>query len=115
PMISAQADGPASPDFWNSFDTHVRPSIACRVTLSLAVEREQRAPIMTSARIVVDGEDVYLVGGTVYADGVPPVPLPGAWVRVDQTGETAITNDDGRFFFERLRPGSYDLTIRAAG
>jgi protocatechuate 3,4-dioxygenase beta subunit len=39
----------------------------------------------------------------------------GAWVRVQETGQTDVTDADGHFRFAALVPGAYTLAARAVG
>jgi hypothetical protein len=67
------------------------------------------------------GFDVWAeIGGTVYdATVLPPVAVPGATVSlVDQSGTTlatTTTDQQGRFIFNTLRPGNYQLQFSASG
>ena len=45
----------------------------------------------------------------VDADGEP---APNAWVTLLETGQLAVSDDEGRFRFDRLRPGSYTVAAR---
>jgi len=60
------------------------------------------------------------IGATVFdATVTPPVPVPGASVSiVDMAGvqlATTTTDTDGRFIFNLLRPGNYQLQFSATG
>jgi hypothetical protein len=61
-----------------------------------------------------------LVGGRVMNANNGPIanakPVADAWVRVNETGETQITNELGQFIFSSLQNGKpYNLTARALG
>ncbi len=54
------------------------------------------------------------IGGTVFDATVsPPVPVPGVWVAIDDAGGVQLMSttcdNKGRFIFNLLRPGSYQL------
>jgi len=34
------------------------------------------------------------------------------WVHLQETGQLAVTDGDGRFRFDRLKPGSYTVAVR---
>lgn len=42
-------------------------------------------------------------------------PLAGVLVRVEETGQTAVTDSEGRYRFGALAPGAYTLTFRYLG
>lgn len=42
-------------------------------------------------------------------------PLSGVLVRVEETGQTAVTDSEGRYRFGALPPGAYTLTFRYVG
>ena len=117
PVVTARPDAAAPPpDFWTNLGTYVRPTVVCRITFSLELGRAWSAPPMTTATVTANGDSVFVVGGTVYDRSATPLrPVPAAWIRVDQTGETAIADGQGHFFLRRIGPGTYTFTVRAAG
>jgi hypothetical protein len=110
-------------DFWTAIGGQLRPSLDFAFTISLDYEQPSSGPAMTSitGRAGLAGappgasDPLYLVGGIVRDSAATPRPLAGAWVRVNQTGATYVTDDLGRFIAERLAPGAYTLTVRAVG
>jgi hypothetical protein len=68
------------------------------------------AAMLLVARPVSSGERLGTLEGTVDRDGKP---LAGARVTAEEAEgahpHATLTNDDGRFFFPRLRPGLYNL------
>jgi hypothetical protein len=116
PLLSAQADvAIASPDFWSSFDTYSRPAISCRATIALTTSPAISGPAATRLELRIDGDSVYVLGGRVLDSSSPAVPVEGADVRVDETGEVAVSGRDGSFYLNRVPAGTYTLTVRAAG
>jgi hypothetical protein len=65
--------------------------------------------------IRVDGERRYLIGGTVTDSATPPTPVGSAWVFVQETGRTYVSDADGHFRIDGLGAGSYTLSVRAVG
>ena len=104
-----------------------RPAVILIVTLPVTQPPIDAGPLVTT-RITdyrplatVGGFDVWAeIGGTVYdATVTPPAPVPEASVSiVDTTGvrlAATVTNSRGRFIFNMLRPGSYQLFFSATG
>ena len=109
-------------DFWNAIGGKLRPSVELAVTISLAFGADERGSLVTSIearvgdRATPRGYDSSLVvAGTVWDAAVPRRPVPGAWVRVDQTGETQVADEGGHFVLGRIGGGSYTLRTRAVG
>ena len=48
-------------------------------------------------------------GLVVDADGMG---VRNVWVHLQETGQLAVTDGDGRFRFDRLRPGDYTVAAR---
>lgn len=126
PTIVAQPDAARNTgDFWNAIGGQLRPSIEYSVTISLdyrAVDEGTLASSVTSRtservgdRLSAPFDTRYAIGGTVWSNSTPNVPVPDAWVRVDQTGELAVADASGRFTMQRMPPGNYTLTVRASG
>lgn len=42
-------------------------------------------------------------------------PVPGARLELSSTGQVATTDEDGRFFFGEVEPGTYNLDVSASG
>jgi hypothetical protein len=113
PMLSAQpGDDAITPDFWSGLETYLRPSIHCRVTCSMTIARDVTGTQVTAIDTRIEGERMFMVGGTVY-DGTKPV--ADAWVRIDPGGRVLTSDAAGRFRIDRLASGPYSLTVRAVG
>ena len=48
-------------------------------------------------------------------DATTEAPVPFAEIVLNETGTSTTTNENGRFNYSGLEPGSYTLTIRAEG
>jgi hypothetical protein len=114
-------------EFWNTMGTGQpwKPAIYLIVTLPVALPKEISGPMVTT-RITEyrqsgkpeTAEAWIQIGGHVLdATGPQSVPLASAWVQLETpTGEplqTTQTNELGRFTFNKLRPGQYQLRWRA--
>ena len=55
-----------------------------------------------------------MITGTVM-DATTEAPVPFAEIVLNETGTSTTTNENGRFNYSGLEPGSYTLTIRAEG
>ena len=99
-------------DFWSAVGGQYKASFNYVVTLSCeagtALERGPEVRTQTVRVRELDGAPSTLIemhrsGGTVRrADGAP---VPDAWVVLEETGGLAVTDAQGRFRFDRLRPG----------
>ncbi|CAN5311099.1 hypothetical protein BH09MYX1_BH09MYX1_58850 [soil metagenome] len=114
PVIAAESNelGSADSDFWSSLGTHLRPSVTCKVTLSLDLKQDIEGIMVTTVRTTVGDDVAHLVGGSV-SDGTAPI--ADAWVRLDESARVFITDAEGRFVIDRLQPGPHTLTVRAVG
>jgi Pvc16 N-terminal domain/Carboxypeptidase regulatory-like domain len=116
PVITAQLDGAGTTaDFWTGLGTYLRPSVTCKVTLALELGRSFRAAEVTLVHTRVNGEMKALLAGRVWDSGTPRSPVAGAWVRVVETGELAVTDVGGEFLLEHIAAGTYTLVVRAPG
>ena len=105
-------------DFWNAVGGQYKASFNYVVTLSCeAGTTLERGPEVRTQTIRVSDKDgapstlleLHRSGGVVSRDGEPAV---DAWVLLIETGALAVTDDEGRFRFDRLRPGSYHVRAR---
>ena len=114
------------PEFWSAMGEGHRwkPALYLTVTLPVAMEAESAVPMVTS-RVVEyrrmgqagTGEVLVQIAGQVLNAFEEPV--AGAWVRLESTAgeglQTASSDDQGRFDFDGLAPGAYQLNWRAVG
>ncbi len=130
PTVVAPVEGfPKLAEFWGTMGTGHRwkPGVYLVVTVPVALESEVAGPMVTT-RITEyrqwngggPGEVFIQIGGHVLNAGVtPPVPVPGAWVRLETSAgdalQTTHTDDLGRFTFGELHAGQYQLRARAVG
>lgn len=110
------AGGTSSSDFWNAIGGELRPSLDYAMTISLAYQADIVGDLVRSAVIDYgEGEILHLVAGTVSGSAALAGPVAAAWLRVDETGATYVTDGDGHFVIDRLVPGAYTLRVRAVG
>ncbi len=113
----------SSSDFWSAIGGQLRPSLDYTVTIGLDFQPSSVGPMTTGLRLAVvdstqpgsSGDVSFLVGGTVRNAAVPAQPVPGAWVRIDETGQTFTTDAEGRFLIGGISAGAYTLAVRAVG
>jgi len=138
PMTIAGVDGyPKLAEFWTGMGpgSRWRPAIHLVITLPVRLLRTITGPIVTTriATWEIDGhpessEIVMQIGGFVFDRRPPPgggpipdppLPLEGAWVRLESITGTALqamrTDEQGRFTFAKLRSDRYRLSTFAPG
>ena len=122
PAMVAQMDGAKSAgEFWHALGIAPRPYFNLMVTLTMDLEQAAEDVLVTTLSTAYynldrpsDVEERLFVGGTVRDDRRNPV--PGAWVRLEPKGETAITDALGHFVFKlALRGSGQTLRARAPG
>jgi hypothetical protein len=114
-------------EFWGTMGVNHRwkPAVYLIVTLPIVLQAETAGALVTT-RVVeyrpTDSPDVvdlrYQIAGHVFdATGGAPVPLKGAWVRLEtlagDTQGTTLTDELGRFTFSDIPPGRYQFRWRA--
>lgn len=122
PTMVAQAEGPATGvDFWTALGIAPRPSFRLLVTieLELADVSPVGPPVVTKELRFLDRadgqalEEGFQIAGRVTAQ-TGGAPVVGALVTVLETGQTAVTDERGRFSILGLTAGGYTLrTVRA--
>lgn len=118
---------PKLAEFWGAMGTGAlwKPVVYLIVTLPVEYSREIAGPMVTT-RITEyrrsdhpDTAETFIkIGGHVLDATVdPPLPLANAWVQLESVGGEAMhttrTDARGRFTFDRLQAGSYQLRWRA--
>jgi hypothetical protein len=122
-------------EFWHSMGQGAvwKPAVYAVVTLPIALVRMVAGPMVTTLitqHRYTDVPNPYLdepepldiwvqIGGYVLDATVnPTVPLANAWVQLEESGgdpiQTKMTDELGRFQFEGLHPGGYQLRWRAS-
>ena len=116
-------------DFWNAVGSALRPALDYGITVALTYQDDTTGPMVQTVRLGVapiapgarppapptSTAPSGAVGGTVWDAASPPRPVASAWVRIQETGQTAVTDEGGHFIFDRLIPGDYTLAVRAVG
>ena len=109
-------------DFWTAIGGQLRPSLDYRITLSLDYRAAVSGPMVTTQISTFRQSDIggpaderIQIGGQVLDAKVPPNPVPNAWVRLDATGQTVISDSEGRFVLQNVTRGAHVLRVRAVG
>lgn len=131
PVALAPPDGfPKLAEFWGTMlgQAHPwKPAVYLVVTVPVLSQPDiagaDVTTVMTEYRHDghADSAEVvlHIAGVALDASVNPATPIPGAWIRLDDsTGQvlgTTYANENGEFIFGGLVPGSYRLTARAPG
>jgi len=119
----AQPDGvlknPA--DFWGALDNCLKPSISYVVTIPLDLDVAFTAPIVSTRVLAArdmgdaetEAEERVVINGLVYRKGKPDKVISDATLLIKETGRRSQTDEQGRYFFRKLSPGSYTLVVSA--
>ena len=111
-------------DFWNAIGGHLRPSLTYEATIPLDYARGpvEVGPVVTTRFTQYapspngqPADELIQIGGLVTDNEASPQPIPNAWVLLNETGLTQITDREGRFSFSQLHQGTYHLQVRAVG
>ena len=121
PIIAAETeDMAAKPDFWSALDTYVRPAITCRVTIEMNLNTDVVGPQATMITTTVasgaisDGPLV-IVSGMIRNASAPTQTIPNAWILLDASPLTYLSDATGAFVIANLALGPHTLTVRAVG
>jgi hypothetical protein len=126
PTVILPVDGfPKIAEFWGTFGTvHPwKPIVYIVATLPVVLNKESLGPMVTTRvteyrlqNSTLPSEMIIEIGGSVAAAGVA---VAGAWVRIEDLAASplrlAVTDENGRFLFGGLQPGTYVLRVRAQG
>ena len=113
------------PDFWSALDTYVRPAITCRVTLEIDLNQDVSGPQATTISTTVQQATATAqqataqlsvgIAGIIRNAAAPAQTIPNAWILLDSSNITSISNSTGAFQFTGVSLGSHTLTVRAVG
>jgi len=126
PTVILPVDGfPKIAEYWGTFGTvHPwKPIVYIVATLPVVLNKEILGPMVTTRvteyrlqNSTLPSEMIIEIGGTVAAAGVV---VAGAWIRIEDLAASplrlAVTDENGRFLFGGLQPGTYVLRVRAQG
>lgn len=125
PIVAAEGeDMAAKPDFWGAFESYVRPALTCRVTLELDLGKDVSGPpartFVTDVRPLgaapgTPADTLIQMAGMVRSNVAPFPAVANAWVRLDATPVTAISDADGLYRIAGVSAGVHQLTVRATG
>ena len=129
--VAVPDGGPNLAEFWSTMKTPARPALHVTVTVPVFLLRSERDfPMVTTvaadlAPLGGDGEAdrLHALGGQVMRTlpGGALEPVPRAWVELqgvsplDFVARRLVSDGEGRFVFQRLRAGSYQLRAVAPG
>ena len=103
-------------DFWSAIGGELRPSIDYKVTVSFTYQALSTGPMVTTMVTSFGSEGpFYTIGGTVRDSNKSPNALASAWVRVNESGQTYVTDEEGQFLISQIAAGNYTLTVRVVG
>jgi hypothetical protein len=122
PVIAAESeDTAAKPDFWSALDTYVRPAITCRITLAVDLNNVVTGPPATTISTSLQrsgapgGDGLVQIGGIIRNAAVPAQTIPGAWILLDASAVTVVSDAAGAFRLSSVSAGPHRLTVRAVG
>src|SRR5450759_2870697 len=129
PTMVAQLDGGRNMgEFWTALGIPPRPYFNLVVTITMdlnnIIARSAAVTTLTTSyqpgNEIASAEERVLIGGRVLNANSGPIanakPVVDAWVRVDETGETQVTNELGQFVFTSLQHDKqYKLIARVIG
>jgi len=106
----------ATSDFWGAIGGQLRPSLEYKATIAIPHQQPVSGPMVITLNLGLVGDrPFYIIGGTVRDANTSSRPVVAAWVRLDQTGQVSVSDEQGRFLIERIAAGNYTLTVRANG
>jgi Pvc16 N-terminal domain/CarboxypepD_reg-like domain len=124
--LSVTSDPPIDiSTLWGSFSSPIRPAIYLTVTVPLDVWRKTTVPLVLERQFSVqDSIPVASRGGTIVRrvaiSGTirnlqNSKPLRRVRIFLEGTEKSVISDEEGYFFFDNLRPGNYVLQFRRFG
>jgi Pvc16 N-terminal domain/Carboxypeptidase regulatory-like domain len=116
---TAQDRAEDASDFWSAVGGQYKASFNYVVTLSCepGVSLERGPEVRTATTRLFDRDaraatllEMHRSGGTVVDSD--RMAVRNVWVHLQETGQLAVTDPDGRFRFDRLKPGTYTVAAR---
>jgi hypothetical protein len=108
-------------DLWQALDNRIRPAVAYVVTLALDPDVQIVTPLIFTSTTRIQhyggdaGRERVQIAGTVRAKDGAQSPVAGVTVRIKETGDTAVTDAEGRFIFSHAPRGLVTLAVRVDG
>jgi hypothetical protein len=122
PIIAAETeDMAAKPDFWSALDTYVRPAITCRVTMEMSLSQDVTGPQATAVLTTLNplgstsSNEVIVIGGVIRNAANTTQTIPNAWLLLDASLSTYVSDANGAYRIGGIQPGPHTLTVRAVG
>ncbi len=122
PIIAAETeDMAAKPDFWSALDTYVRPAITCRITMEMPLNQDATGAPATTILTTLKpsgnpaGDELIAIAGTIRNAANPAQAIPKAWLLLDASLMTYISDANGAYRIGGIQPGPHTLTVRAVG
>ncbi len=124
PIVADESeDMAAKPDFWSGLDTYVRPAVTCRITIEMDLENATTGAQATMIGFVAeqlmtgidDQQQPAIIAGTIRNAAALTVVVPNAWIQLDSSAQTYLSDTNGRFVISNITLGPHTLTVRAVG
>jgi len=125
PLYIRVSDPDTMPDafeLWTVLDNELRPAVNLVITLPIDPAITLTGPLVRTKIIRTHAlhrpeetmESFLQIAGLVLQKGTQDG-VPGAAVRIQDTGLAAVTDDDGRFTFSGISAGEYRLIVQIDG
>jgi hypothetical protein len=124
PIVADETeDMAAKPDFWSGLDTYVRPAITCRITIEMDLDNATSGAQATMIGFVaeqlptdaLDQQQTAIIAGTIRNATTPTTVVPNAWILLDASMQTYLSDANGEFVIPSITLGAHTLTVRAIG
>lgn len=112
------------PDLWGVMENQLKPSINFQVTVALDLDEVFDSPMVFTStfrigqaegdtdQMMALSNEIFHIGGNVFkGDDV----IPEAQITLLDTGDSVVTDGDGRYVFAYLREGTYQIEVQVAG
>lgn len=124
PIVADESeDMAAKPDFWSGLDTYVRPAVTCRITIEMDLDNATTGAQATMIGFVAeqlttgidDQQQPAMIAGTIRNAVALAVVVPNAWIQLDSSQQTYLSDANGQFVISNIALGPHTLTVRAVG